>query len=91
MANIKSAKKRIVTSEKKNLRNRTVKSEINTGIKKFRAAVSGGEFALAEELLKVVFADLDSAACNDTMHKNKAARNKAKLSMLLHDAKSKVK
>jgi len=91
MANIKSAQKRIATSEKKTQRNRMVKSEINTSIKKFKAAVSGREFDLADELLKVVFADLDSAATNNTMHKNKAARNKANLSKMLFAAKNKKK
>ena len=89
MANIKSAKKRIATNEKKKLQNRSCKSKINTDIKKFRAAVAAGEFDLADELLKVVFAELDSAAGNNVMHKNKAARNKAKLSKSLHNAKSK--
>ena len=91
MANIKSAQKRIATTKAKTQQNRMVKSEINTVIKKFKAAVSGGEFALAEELLKVVFAELDSAAGNNTIHKNKAARNKSKLSKMLHDAKNKKK
>jgi small subunit ribosomal protein S20 len=88
MANIKSAKKRIAVNEKKNLENRMVKAKINTLVKKFRAAVAGAEFDLADELLKVVFAELDSAAGNNIMHKNKAARNKAKLSKQLHDAKA---
>ena len=89
MANIKSAKKRIATNEKKNLQNRMAKSKISTDVKKFKAAVAAKELKLAEELLSVVFAELDSAAGNDTIHKNKAARNKAKLSKMLHDAKAK--
>ena len=89
MANIKSAIKRIATSEKKTKQNRAVKSEINTDIRKFRTAVASKEFALAEELLKVVFAGLDAAANSNTLHKNKAARNKSKLSKMLYDAKSK--
>jgi len=89
MANIKSAKKRIATNEKKNLENRMVKSKISTEVKKFKAAVAAGEFDLADELLKVVFAELDSAAGDSVMHKNKAARNKAKYSKMLHDAKTK--
>ena len=91
MANIKSAKKRIATNEKKRAENRMVKTKVNTDIKKFRAAVTAGEFALADELLKIVFAELDAAAGNNVMHKNKAARNKAKLSKQLHDAKMKKK
>ena len=91
MANIKSAKKRIATNEKKNHENRMVKSKISTDIKKFKTAVAAGEFVLAEEILKGVFAELDSAAGGNVLHKNKAARNKAKLSKLLHEAKGKKK
>jgi len=89
MANIKSAKKRIATNEKKNLENRSAKSKVNTEVKKFKAAIAANEIALAEELLNVVFSELDSAAGSSVMHKNKAARNKAKLSKMLHDAKNK--
>lgn len=89
MANIKSAKKRIATNEKKNLENRMAKSKMSTDIKKFKAAVTAGEFVLADEMLKVVFAELDSAAGQNVIHKNKAARNKASLSKMLHDAKNK--
>jgi len=88
MANIKSAIKRIASNEKKNQQNRAVKSELNTNIRKFKASVASKEFALAEELLKVVFAELDAAANQNTLHKNKAARNKSKLSKTLHDAKN---
>lgn len=89
MANIKSAKKRIATNEKKKLENRMVKSKVNTDTKKFKAAVTAGELVLADELLNVLFSELDSAAGSDVIHKNKAARNKANLSKMLHDAKNK--
>lgn len=89
MANIKSAKKRIGVNEAKREQNRSAKSKISTDIKKFKAAVAAGEFTLADELLKVAFAGLDAAANDNTIHKNKAARNKAKMSKMLHDAKTK--
>ena len=88
MANIKSAKKRISVNEKKQAQNQMVKSKIKTDIKKFKTAVAAGEFKLADELLKVVFSELDMAAGSNTMHKNKAARNKASLSKQLHDART---
>jgi len=88
MANIKSAKKRIGVNEKKQAQNQMVKSKIKTDVKKFKTAVAAGEFKLAEELLKVVFSELDMAAGGNVMHKNKAARNKASLSKQLHEAKS---
>jgi len=89
MANIKSAKKRIATNEKKNAQNQAVRSKVKSDIKKFKSAVAAKEFKLADELLKVVFAELDAAAGDNVMHKNKADRNKAKLSKQLHEAKGK--
>ena len=89
MANIKSAQKRIAVNQKKNLQNRMIKSEVNTNIKKFRAAVAAKEFALAEELFRVVSSSLDNAAQDGVFHKNKADRNKATLAKLLSDAKVK--
>jgi len=91
MANIKSAKKRIAVNEKKQAQNQMVKSKIKTDIKKFKAAVTAGEFKLADELLKVVFSELDMAAGNNIMHKNKAARDKANLSKQLHEARNQKK
>ena len=89
MANIKSAKKRAKVSEKKNLENRMIKSKINTHVKKYKAAVTAKEFVLADELLRVVVSLLDNGAQDGVMHKNKADRNKAKLTKMLHDAKAK--
>ena len=91
MANIKSAKKRIGVNEKKNLQNRMIKSEINTNIKKFKAALAAKEFKLAEELLRVVSSLLDNGAQDGVLHKNKADRNKANLAKQLSDAKAKKK
>jgi small subunit ribosomal protein S20 len=84
MANIKSAVKRIKVNEAKRERNKPVKSALATEIKKFRAAVDNNELKHAEELLKRVFSALDSAAADNVIHKNKADREKAKLSKLLH-------
>ena len=43
MANIKSAKKRILVNNKKYLRNRSVKSALKTAIKMYDAAVASGD------------------------------------------------
>ena len=91
MANIKSAKKRIGVNEKKNLQNRMIKSEISTNVKKFKAAVAAKQFALAEELYKVVASELDRAIADSVVHKNKADRDKAKYAKMLHTAKNEKK
>ena len=46
MPNIKSAIKRVKVTEKKNLRNRMVKSAMKTQLKKFEAAVAANEKGL---------------------------------------------
>ena len=48
MPNIKSAKKRVLVTEKKTLENKAIKSALKTQIKKFLAAVNAGDKELAE-------------------------------------------
>ena len=86
MANIKSAKKRIGVAEKKRERNASKKSEMKTAVKKFKAALDAKELELAAELLKEVMSLLDSAAGDGIIHKNKADRDKSKLSTALQKA-----
>ena len=83
MANIKSAKKRILVTEKKTLENKMIKSALKTQIKKFLAAVNAGDKALAEQLYPVTVSAIDSAASKGILHKNNAANNKAKLAKKL--------
>ena len=84
MANIKSAKKRILVTNKKTAMNKSRKSEIKTYIKKFEAAVSNGEIELAKSLLKEVEARLDRAAAKHTIHKHAAARKVSRLQLRLN-------
>lgn len=86
MANIKSAKKRIGVNEAKRERNTSKKSAIKTATKKFKNALEAKELELATELLKEVTSLLDSAAQDNIIHKNKAARDKAKFSSALQKA-----
>lgn len=80
MANIKSAKKRILVNDKKNLRNRNIKSALKTTVKKFNAAVAEGNKELAASMLPGVISAVDKAAAKGIMHKNAANRKKAELS-----------
>ena len=50
MPNIKSAKKRVLVTEKKTMQNKAIKSALKTTIKKFLAAVNAGDKELAEKL-----------------------------------------
>ena len=84
MANIKSAKKRINTIERQTLENKRIKSEINTYIKKFKAAVDAGDKELASKLLVEVTSLVDSAASKNVIHKSNADRKKSRLSAYLN-------
>ena len=84
MPNIKSAKKRVLVTEKKNALNRSVKSEIATAKKKFLKAVEGGNKEEATKLLSEVVSLLDSAARENVISKNCASRNQAILSKKLN-------
>lgn len=85
MANIKSAKKRIKISEKKNLRNRMVKTGVRTAVKKFVTAV-GVDAQGAASLLPVTSSAIDKAVAKGVIHKNAANRKKARLAKALNRA-----
>ena len=79
MANIKSAKKRILTSQKKAAANKAVKSGVKTAIKKVHAAVEFGDKAAAQAAVKAAEATIDKAASKGVLHKNNASRKVSKL------------
>lgn len=85
MPNIKSAIKRVKVSEKKNLRNRMVKSGMKTSVKKFDAALAEG-VAPANAQLSATTSAIDKAAAKGVIHKNAANRKKARLAKALHKA-----
>jgi small subunit ribosomal protein S20 len=80
LANIKSAKKRVLITIKRTERNRMVKSSLRTAIRKFSESV-GSE--VATDKLSMAFKALDKAATKGVIHKNTAARKKARLSKRL--------
>ncbi len=86
MANIKSSIKRISVTKNKQAQNKPIKSNLATEIKKFQTSVINGELKHAESQLSIVFATLDAAAADHVIHKNKADRQKAKLSAMLAKA-----
>ena len=79
MPNIKSAKRRVRTEEKANLRNRMVKSELKTIAKKFTAAVTAGDRTVVAELSREYTGALDKAAIKGVLHRNNADRKKAQI------------
>lgn len=90
MANIKSQKKRILTSREENRINTAKKSKVKTAIKKFEAAVAANDIKLAEELLPTLYQVIDQAKSDGIFHINTAGRKKARLAKLLNSAKNAV-
>ena len=77
MANIKSQLKRIKTNRVATERNKAVKSELKTWIRKFREAAAAGDADQAKDALKVASTKLDKAASKGVIHKNQAANKKS--------------
>lgn len=84
MANIKSAKKRILVTETRTARNKAIKSEVKTSIKKVEAAVAANDKAAAEAELKNATSVIASATSKGIYHKNNAARKVSRLSKLVN-------
>ena len=78
MANIKSAKKRILVAKTRNERNKSVMSAVQTAIKKVEAAVAANDKAAAALLSATSI--IDKAAKKGVYHKNNAARKVSRLS-----------
>ena len=88
MANIKSAKKRVKTINKKTARNIRVKNHVRDAEKVFLAAVDKGDVAEAEKAFVAVEKKLMQAAAKGTMHKNTAARTVSRLEKRLNNLKA---
>ena len=83
MPNIKSAIKRVATTEKKRANNVTAKSAMRTAVKQAEAAIANNE-ANAKEVLVAASKKLDKAATKGLIHKNAAARKKSRLAKRLN-------
>ena len=80
MANIKSAKKRILVNETKAARNKAIRSKVKTAIKKVEAAVAAGDKAAAQAALVAATTEIDKACTKGVYHKNNAARKVSRVS-----------
>ena len=84
MANIKSAKKRIMVAEIRTARNKSIRSEVKTATKKVEAAVAANDKAAAVEALKAATSDIEAASSKGVYHKNNAARKVSRLAKLVN-------
>lgn len=79
MANIKSAKKRAIQSEKHRQRNASLRSMYRTYVKKVLAAVEGRNQETAQAAYQEAVPVIDKMVTKKIIHKNKAARLKSRL------------
>lgn len=80
MANIKSAKKRIRSNERKRVRNLMYRSQVKTLQKRAEQAIAHNETnETAEEKIRDAIQKLDKAASKGILHKNNVARRKSRL------------
>jgi len=82
LANIKSAKKRILVTERRQAANKHVKSATKTAIKKAKLAVESGDKAKANTLVLEAISAIDKATSKGVYHKNTASRKKSQLAKL---------
>ena len=87
MANIKSQKKRIITAEKARMRNKAVRSELKTAVKRVHAAVEANDAELAQAEANKAGKLLDKAASKGIIHKNQAAQRKSGVQKLVNKIK----
>ena len=88
MPNIKSAKKRVLITKKKNARNRSDRSRMNNAIKAFNKAIDAANIDEAERLLPLTMSIIDQSVTAGIIHKNAAANKKSAISKRLSDIKS---
>lgn len=88
MPNIKSAKKRVLITKKKNARNRADRSKVNNAIKAFNKAIDTANLEEAERLLPITMSIIDKGVTAGVLHKNAAANKKSAISKRLSDIKS---
>ena len=77
MANIKSQIKRNKQNEAARMRNKAVKSELRTSVRKFREAADAGNAEVADAAMRAASVKLDRAVSKGVIHKNQAANRKS--------------
>ena len=84
MANIKSAKKRVLVAQRNAERNKSIRSRVKTFVKKVYAAVETGDKAQAEAALKAAMTELDKAASKGVYHKNTTSRKISRMTLMVN-------
>lgn len=85
MANIKSAKKRILVTETKTARNKAIKSKVKTYVKKVETAVEKKDVEAAKAALKEAISVINKAGSKSVYHKNTCARKISRLTKAVNE------
>ncbi len=84
MANIKSAKKRILVTETRTARNKAIKSKVKTAVKKVNAAIESQDKEAALAALNAATVEIDKACSKGVYHKNNASRKVSRLAIAVN-------
>ena len=86
MPRSKSAQKQVRVSERRRLRNKSVRSEVKTNITKAERLIFSGELEAAREAVVTAISSLDTAAEKGILHRNNTSRRKSRLMKKLNEA-----
>jgi small subunit ribosomal protein S20 len=78
VANIASQEKRIHRAERERLENRRRTSQVKTWFRRLETAVESGDASRADEELRSLISRIDKAVKSGALHRNSAARKKAR-------------
>ena len=85
MANIKSAKKRILVTETRTARNKAIKSEVKTMVKKVYAAIDSNDQEAAKDALIAAVSTMNTATSKGVYHKNTTSRKISRLQKAVNE------
>jgi len=88
MPNNASAKKRLRQNKVRQARNKAIKSNMRSQVKKVRNAATAGDIETAEAEFRIAAKKLDRAGAKGIIHLNTAGRYKSRLSQMIKKAKS---
>ena len=84
MANIKSAKKRILVDRRNAERNKAIKSKVKTAVKGVDAAIAAGDKDVASKALTTAISEINRAASKGVFHKKTASRKISRITIAVN-------
>ena len=84
----KKAPKQVQATERKRLKNKSIRSQCKTNVTKAERLIFSGKLEAAQAAVLLAIASLDNAAEKGVIHPNNAARRKSRLMKKLHEAQA---